>query len=348
MKIVKRIALFAIALLIAFVTHLLVSTGYFKKVKNQFDGVVLKKIPIPGTEDISISRSDSFALLSSTDRRGQQQNKEVQGALYLMELKSGNFALKNLTASFPKPFLPHGISMFKKDSVFTVMAINHTAIGHSIEVFKLVGEELIFEKTLVHASMVSPNDLVLLDENRFYFTNDHGYTKGPGRFLEEYAGLSASNIVYFDGENYREVAGGIAYANGINFDAKRNLLFVASPRKFLVKVYSVKKDGSLDFVENIPCATGVDNIDLDEEGNLWVGAHPNLLRFAAYAKGKKETAPSEIIKIIYRGKKDYTIEKLFEDDGQTMSASTVAVPFGNLIITGNVMDNKFLILKKRK
>ncbi|MEX1382986.1 hypothetical protein [Lutibacter sp.] len=50
-------------------------------------------------------------------------------------------------------------------------------------------------------------------------------------------GFSLSNIIYFDGENYREVANGIAYANGINFNAKRNLIFVASPRKFLIKVY---------------------------------------------------------------------------------------------------------------
>jgi arylesterase/paraoxonase len=28
-----------------------------------------------------------------------------------------------------------------------------------------------------------------------------------------------------------------------------------------------------------------------------------------------------------------------------MSASTVAAPFGNLLLTGNVMDDSFLILK---
>lgn len=194
--------------------------------------------------------------------------------------------------------------------------------------------------------MVSPNDVVLIDENRFYFTNDHYYTKGVGRFIEDYVGLSVSNVVYFDGKNYNEVASGIAYANGINFDAKRNLIFVASPRDFLVKVYSRNIDGSLDFIEDIPCGTGVDNIEFDAEGNLWIGAHPNLLKFTAYAKGKEEFSPSEIIKIQYKGKNDYAVEKIYVNDGTEMSASTVAAPFGNLILTGNVMDDKFLILKR--
>ena len=204
------------------------------------------------------------------------------------------------------------------------------------------------ERSLVDSSMVSPNDLVMIDENRFYFTNDHCYTKGIGRLLEEYLGLSLSNVVYFDGDRYREVVNGIAFANGINFDSKRNLLFAASPRSFLVKVYSINPDGSLIFIENIPCGMGVDNIEIDTKGNLWIGVHPNLLRFTAYAKGNKETSPSEIIKIVYRGKKDYTVEKIYMEDGSNMSGSTVARPFGDLILTGNVMDDGFLILKQEK
>jgi arylesterase/paraoxonase len=226
------------------------------------------------------------------------------------------------------------------------MAINHTLTSHTIEVFKLNGQHLVHQKTLTHPSIVSPNDIVLIDENRFYFTNDHKYVKGLGRLAEDYGGLAVSNVVYFDGENYAEVADGIAYANGINYDTKRKLLYVASPRKFLVKVYAKNDDGSLDFIEDIDCKTGVDNIEFDTEGNLWIGAHPNLLHFAAYAKGKKEISPSEIIKINYRSKGDYTIEQIYMEDGSTMSASTVAAPFGDLILTGNVMDDNFLVLKR--
>lgn len=343
---IKKIALIAIIVFVVFIVNILVTTGYFRTIHNKFNGKILHKIDLLGAEDITLSLIDSFALISSTNRVIYPPSKQEKGGLYLMDLNNKNFPIKHLTTNFFIPFAPHGISMIKIDSSYKVMAINHTIKGHSIEVFRLHDKKLIHEKTLKHISMVSPNDLVLIDENRFYFTNDHKYTKGIGRFLEDYAGLSLSNVVYFDGENYREVANRIAYANGINYDSDRNLLYVASPRKFLIKVYTRNENGSLNFIENIKCGTGVDNIELDPKGNLWVGAHPNLLKFAAYAKGKQTTSPSEIIKIKYQFKNDYSVKKIFVDDGATMSSSSVAAPFGDLIITGNVKDDHILVLKK--
>lgn len=346
MKILKKFLLLAFTAILIFIAYVFISTGYFRTIENKYDGELVKKIELAGAEDIMISISDEFALISSTARKKLPTNEEEFGGLYYLDLKTGNYTIKKLTDDFKKPFAPHGISMLKVDSTYKIMAVNHTPNGHSLEVFRLKDDILTFEQTLVHDLMISPNDVVMIDENRFYFTNDHKYTQGIGRLAEDYGGLEISNVIYFDGENYREVAKGIAYANGINYDVKRKLLFVASPRKFLVKVYSKNDDGSLDFIEDIDCGTGVDNIEFDLDGNLWIGAHPNLLRFAAYAKGKKETSPSEIIKINYKGKNDYTIETVYLDDGGTMSASTVAAPYNDLIITGNVMDSHFLVLQK--
>ncbi|WP_109299516.1 SMP-30/gluconolactonase/LRE family protein [Aquimarina sp. AU474] len=345
-RLIKRISLAILILIISFVLYTLISTGFFRTVENHFEGTVVKEIPIQGAEDITISHIDQFALISSTRRMVYPPIKEEQGGLYKMDLNNEDFSLIHLSKSFSKVFAPHGISMYKKNGHYKIMAINHTLKGHSIEAFDLKGDSLFHKKTITDSSLISPNDIVLIDENRFYFTNDHGYTEGIGKFSEEYLGLSVSNVMYFDGTKFIEVASGIAYANGINFDPKRNLLYVASPRGFLIKVYSRNTDGSLDFIEDIPCGTGVDNIEIDNEGNLWAAGHPNLLRFKAYAKGKKDAAPSEIVKVIYNGKKDYFVEKIFIDDGNKMSGSSVASPFKNFIITGNVMDKKFLILKK--
>jgi arylesterase/paraoxonase len=346
MRIFKKVAILLFILLLIFVGHVLISTGFFRTIEPKFHGKILKKIALKGAEDIMISRVDSFAIISSTNRGVYPPENEDKGGLFLIDLKANDFVPIPLTNTFNQSFAPHGISFIKKDSTYKVMAINHTNQGHSIEVFELQGSNLEFIETLRHPSMISPNDIVIVDENRFYFTNDHGYTKGFGKLVEEYSGLAFSNVVYFDGNDYREVAKGIAYANGINYDRKRNLLYVASPRHFLVKVYSIKQDGSLSFVENIPCGTGVDNIELDQEGNLWIGSHPNLLRFSAYAKGKKVTSPSEIIKVTYREAGDYSIEKVYVEDGHEMSASTVAAIWGNLIFAGNVMDEEFLILER--
>ncbi|PTM11532.1 MAG: hypothetical protein DA407_01440 [Bacteroidetes bacterium] len=344
MKLFKKILLFILVLIVVFVANIFISTGYFRTIENQFDGDIVKHIELPGAEDITVSLSDSFAIISSTKRGVYPPTKVEIGGLYFMDLKSNTYNPVHLSSSFTKPFAPHGISMLKTDSTYKVMVISHILDAHSIEVFRLKNNELTHDKTLSDEAMVKPNDIVMIDNERFYFTNDHGYTKGIGMLAEDYLGLALSNVIYFDGSTYREVASGISYANGINYDAKRNLLFVASPRKFLVKVYNVLDDGSLDFVEDIDCGTGVDNIEFDEEGNLWIGSHPNLLTFASYAKGKKDTSPSEIIKIDYRTKNDYSVETIYLEDGTTMSGSTVAAPFGDLLLAGNVMDNSFLIL----
>ena len=344
MKLFKKIILFVLVLLVIYVANIFISTGYFRTIENQFKGDIVKRIDLPGAEDITVSLSDSFAIISSTKRGVYPPTKVEIGGLYFMNLKDETFNPIHLTSSLTKPFAPHGISMLKTDSTYKVMAINHILDAHSIEVFRLNNNVLTHEKKLTDETMVKPNDVVMIDNERFYFTNDHGYTKGIGMLAEDYLGLALSNVIYFDGSTYREVASGISYANGINYDTKRNLLFVASPRKFLVKVYNVLDDGSLEFIEDIDCGTGVDNIELDAEGNLWIGAHPNLLKFASYAKGKEDISPSEIIKINYKGKNDYSVETIYLEDGATMSASTVTAPFGDLLLAGNVMDDAFLIL----
>ncbi|MCF8276246.1 MAG: SMP-30/gluconolactonase/LRE family protein [Flavobacteriales bacterium] len=342
----KKLLLFVLLTIIGFALYTFISTGFFRSVENDFNGQTVLEIPIKGAEDITISAADSFAIVSATARLAFPPSEQEHGGLYYMELKSGNFVLTHLTPDFGKDFAPHGISMFKRDSVYTIAVVNHMMDEHSIEIFTLVGKKLTHIRTEKSTKLVSPNDVVLLDENRFYVTNDHGNAHGFGRLLEDYGNWAASNVLYFDGQQFTEAAEGISFANGINFDPKRNLVFVASPRRFLIKVYAKADDNSLSFVEDIPCGTGVDNIEFDNEGNLWVGCHPNLLRFTAYATGKKETSPSEVLKIAYRGKGDYTVESMYTNDGSQVSATSVAAPFGNLLFVGNVKDDEMLILKR--
>ncbi|WP_421891923.1 hypothetical protein [Marinoscillum sp.] len=348
MKRFLRILLILLILLAAFVLQILHSGGFFRKVVPGFEGNIIQKINLPGAEDIAISREDRFLIVSSDDRASRWgKGKPRQGGLFMIDLSAESFTPKLLTGAFDSPFYPHGISLLRLDSALhQILAINHANGGHTIEVFLLYGDSLVYEKTLADESMISPNDVVAISVNAFYFTNDHRHTSGTWRLMEDYLGLRQSNVVYASGSSYREVDHGIAYANGINYDPTRNLLFVASPRDFLIKVYSVNSQGDLTFIEDIQAGTGVDNIEFDDSGNLWIGAHPNLMKFASYAAGKSEKAPSEVIQVTYRGIGDYEVSSVFLDDGAIISASTVAVPFTNLIFIGNVMDNELVVWKR--
>ena len=342
-----KILLGILLLILGYAFYIVYSSGFFRTIDPYFDGALLQKVAIPGAEDIEIDTAGEFIIVSSDDRAGRRDGNPVQGHLYKMQLDSLDSPPLQLTASFDKPFYPHGISMIKtSDSTDRIFAINHVESNHYIEIFDLYGDSLVHIETMNDPSMVSPNDVVALGSNEFYFTNDHKFLKGIKRLAEDYLGLRLSNVIYFNGTSYQEVDAGIAYANGINYDPTRNLLFVASPRDFLVKVYSKNSDGSLRFIENISCGTGVDNIEFDAQGRIWIGSHPSLLHFSSYAAGKRAISPSEILVIDYRGESDYDVSSIYLEDGTDMSAATVAVPVDDLIFLGNVMDDAFLILER--
>ena len=322
------------------------STGFFRTIDKKFDGNILKKVSIDGVEDITINQKEGFAILSSTKRKNLPPVEQENGDLYLIDLKNMESKPILLTQNFDKPFAPHGISIYTKDSITTIAVVNHTTNGEYIELFKLTSSKLTHHKTLHNDLIIAPNDIVLLDEETFYFTNDHMYKNGFMRFIEEFLGLSFSNVIFYDGKKFKEAAKGISYANGINFEKDKNLVFVASPRKFKIKVYEKQPNNSLTFIEDIYCGSGVDNIEFDTDNNLWVGAHPNLLQFMSYSNSYHSITPSEIIKIQYFKKGDYKVETIYLEKGEEMSGSTVAAPFENLILMGNVMDEHFLVLEK--
>ena len=334
-----------IVVLIVSIGSLMNSTGFFRSIDKKFDGNIIKKINLKGAEDITINHIDSFAIISATNRKNLPAIDQETGGLYFLDLKDINSKPLLLTKNFKKPFAPHGISIYSKNNITTIAAVNHTLEGEFIEIFELNDMNLTHVKSLENDLIFTPNDVVLLDEKTFYFTNDHKFKSGFMRFIEENLGLSLSNVVFYNGQSFKEVSTDISYANGINYDENRNLIFVASPRKFEIKVYKKELDNSLTFLENIYCGTGVDNIEFDLKNNLWVGAHPNLLHFSSYALGYNKTSPSEIIKIQYNSEGNYKVDTVYLENGEEMSGSTVAAPFNNLLLVGNVFDKHFLILE---
>jgi arylesterase/paraoxonase len=346
-KIILSIVGVLIILIAAFAYNILNTTGFFRTVENKLSGEIIKEIPIAGVEDLTVDEDDDFAIFINYDRIAERDGKPHQNGIYFLDLKTNKFEPKDITGELKNKIEPHGISLIQLDSNHhKLFVINHFE-GESIEVFDLYHRDsLVYEKTLKDELIYSANDIVAISETQFYFTNDHYYLSKLGLIFENYSGITKCETIYFDGENYRIVNNNMAYANGINYDKKRNLMFIASPRGFLINVFERKENGDLSFIESIDCETGVDNIEFDKDGNIWVGCHPNLLVFNDYNKGKRENAPSEIIKINYRKKGDYEIEKIFIDDGNIFSASTVAGVYKDLILVGTVLDDHFVVLKR--
>ena len=337
-----------VLLLCVYAAYILNSTGFFRKVENTNTQAILQSIPLYGTEDLTVSQQGEFVLISATKRGVQYPDADHQDGLYFMDLQEEGARPKLISGNFKKAFHPHGIDMVRLDSSrHRLFVINHVDEVNSVEVFTLHNRDsLVFEETLTDEQMFSPNDIVALGDREFYFTNDKNASSTWGKFQENYLGKAACKITHYNGQEYRTVADGLAYANGINYDAERELMYIASSRGFSVNVYHRESNGDLTLLKSIPCDTGVDNIELDTNGDLWIGCHPNLMAFKSYSQGKKAKAPSEIIRLVYKQDGSHILESFFVDDGTNISASSTAAVFQNKVIVGNVMDDHFVILKR--
>jgi len=130
MKRLKKFLGYSLLVILLYVVYVMASTGYFRSIENTFDGEIIKKIEVEGAEDMMLILENGYALVSASPRKDDLAVQEKEGGLYLTNLNTNDYLTKEVTTDFDKPFAPHGISMHKKDSTYTVMAVNHTLKGH--------------------------------------------------------------------------------------------------------------------------------------------------------------------------------------------------------------------------
>ncbi len=331
-----------------FVLDLLQDSGQFKTLEPHFNGAVVHVAGPIGAEDITINPKTGVAYISSDDRRNWFQGNSStgpSGAIYAYNLEGAQPELRNLTPELDFIFHPHGISLFvDAEEKQTIFVVNHRPTGHFIEIFDVVENELRHKESISGELLSSPNNILAVDERRFYATIDHGNTSKIGRTLEDYLRLERARVVYFDGTDFKVVADGLLYANGINMSPNGNQIYVAATTSHKLHIYRRNIDtGALTPDYEIDCNTGIDNIELDAAGNLWIGAHPKLLTFVQHAKDDNTLSPSEVLKVSLLEDGNYQAEQVFLSLGDDLSASSVAAVYKNKLLIGAVFDDGFLV-----
>jgi arylesterase/paraoxonase len=356
MKVVKIVVALLLVLILYGIVGILVPAGVFKTISPHFDGTVTNlQIPIAGPEDITIDQQTGLAFISVDDRRVNiKKPASIEGGILLMNLSDSLPSLKNITPFGLDDFHPHGISFWREpDGRQFLFVVNHRQKnwGHFIERFEWRNDSLIHLESIQDVDlMTSPNDVTAVGERSFYVTNDHYYSKqGLGRTFEDYLQRAISYVNYYDGKSFTKVANGIAYANGINHSSDLSKVFVAACTGRKVLIYDRHPDnGNLTLQETIKVNTGVDNIELDADGSLWIGAHPQLLKFVSHAKDSTKHSPSQLIKLSKDESGKYQLEEIFLNDGTSYSGSTVAAIYKNKILVGSVFENSMLICTTNK
>lgn len=308
-----------------------------------------------GPEDIQIA--GPYAVISADDRRATSAAVAAGdavstkfGGVYVMDMRLPRPDALRMSHDGPEDFHPHGLSIWKLDDrKYRLFLINHpVAGGHTVELFDWdmdQGLVLTHVETITDPHMLSPNDLVATGPRSFYFTNDRGSETDLGRTLESVMRLSRSQVGYYDGTNGRFVITDLKMANGITTSHDGTELYVAELMRGTVNFYDIDQ-ATMDvtLTDQVALNTGLDNLDVDEDGNIWSGAHVKLLDFVTYAGDETKLAPSHIVKLtLNKDGPGGKVDEVLLSDGADISASTVAAKFGNRIAIGSVMDSHALI-----
>lgn len=299
----------------------------------------------PGTEDVTIDTASGLAFVSTDNRRDRQNSR---GAIYAFNIHQTD-TLRLISPDAPEDFHPHGISLWTgDDGAQRLFVVNHRTPGpdmtgtHAIEIFDVGTDGMLTHvESIEYAAMSSPNDVLAVGPRAFYATNDRAYHTGMMANLEAYFGLPLVNVSYFDGEAGRIVADGIIYANGINISADGRQVYVSELLSRRIRVYDRDlASGDLSFNHTLAVPTAPDNIEVDTDGDLWIGGHPRILDFPAHAADPNHIAPSHAVWLDPTTGETETV--LMALDGE-LNASSVATMHDGILIVGAVFDDHVLI-----
>ncbi len=353
MKILLKIIATVVLVVAAYVLYLSHAAGEFRTVVNTYPGECRAIPGLPGSEDITIHPNGTIAYISSDDRRSRSDGNPLPGAIYRYDLEGPLRIPVNLTPDADIEFRPHGISLYVDQSGReTLFVVNHPATGsgavrHTVEIFDVVAGELQHRETVTSPMLISPNDILGVDHERFYVTNDQGSEPGWRQQVEAYLRLPWSNVVYFDGNAFQEAAARLSFANGINMSPDGLWVYVAEVSHGRVQEYSRDiASGALTHQRTLSLGFGVDNIEVDpDSGDLWIGGHVKLLTFVRHAADTNVLAPSQVSRVQFNGS-DYTrdpaVSTIFMDDGELLSGSSVGAWHSGRLLIGSVFEPHIL------
>jgi arylesterase/paraoxonase len=293
------------------------------------------------SEDIQIDRQRGFAYLSMIDRRALARGEPAQGSIGRLDLNAESREVEPALIDPPGHFRPHGLSLYIDDSGQRSMVV----INHPLD--RETGQDLVelfsesepgrfrHVETFTVPMIRNGNDLVAVGPRQFYVAQDNGASRDG----------SLTELVYVDNGMATAVADDIDSGGGINVSADGSTLYVAETNGQVVRVLSRNTaDGSVTTTRRIEIGTAPDNIDVGEDGSLWVGAHSSLLALVLHFIFGAD-APSQILQIKLDG--DPTVEEIYLNRGDEISASSVGVTYGKKLLVGSITEPKILICERQ-
>lgn len=294
--------------------------------------------PLDGSgEDIQIDHERGYAYISLLDRMAIAKGEEVApGSILRLDLNDTAWPV--VPALLDGPALrPHGLTLHKSsDGRQNLLVINHPVDRASgaerIERYvETTPGNFSHAETFSSPLITRANDMVAVGPREFYVAQD----------VAQRSGDTVTQLIYFDGEDYTAVADDIASGGGINVSPDLSTLYISETGAKRLRVAEINVDGSLGTETLIDLGTSPDNIDIAEDGSLWIGAHSNVAALAMhFIAGAK--APSQILRVDLQAATPQ-IEEIYLNAGNQISASSVGATWGNKLLIGSITARKILV-----
>lgn len=331
------------------VGRILVIGGVFRTIEPRFAGRC-QLVPGPvGAEDITIHPVNAVAYLSASDRRAVKAGEPAPGGIWSYDLERPNASPVNLTPDADASFQPHGISLWVDDSGPDVLfVINHTPrtdgrADHTVEIYDVGEAGLVHRASLTHPLLVMPNDLVAVGRDQFYLTNTHRHPPGAMQSLETYLQLSGAQVLFYGAGGFRPAIEDLVLPNGINISPDGRTLYIAAATQQRLLVFD--REPATEMLRPravVPLGSGPDNIEIEADGTIWIGAHPKLLRLQSYDDDPEKVAPSQVLRVREASAGGYEVDEVYADPGDEVRAASVAAVRGRRLLIGQIFDEGIL------
>ncbi len=353
----KAVMVVVLVLVLVHVARIVQDAGVFRSVEPAVGTENCEMLVGPvGAEDITIDPVTGIAYISADDRRDVFNNPSMgaypNGAIWRLDMKQENSQPERIELDLFGEFHPHGIALRfsepdsnDKGRAIELYVVNHiSAVDHEIVVFTILETgELKLRRRITYPELLSPNDLVVVDKDQFYVSNDHSASMMTKiAMLEDYLGLPLASVSYFDGVQGHIVIDGLRFTNGLALSKDKKQLYVAETTAGRIARY-INLGSPLEWKldERLNVDLGVDNFEWDAQGYLLNAGHPKLFAFQAHKKDPEALSPSKVIRINV-DTRPMQVETVFLDQGELLSGASGAAKWQDKLLVGSVFESHFL------
>jgi hypothetical protein len=292
-----------------------------------------------GPEDILLDTTSNPRLIISCGDFRNINKANRRGVIYSYDFQkkaASPFVIDNLPDSVE--FFPHGISILP-GSPAHLYVINHNRDNdkkkHTVLIFEINSNILHLNKIIKSEEfLTSPNDLSVLSDGSFYFTNTGPFTLGS--FVRRLF-THPSNVTYYDKGTsvFHVVYNKIDVANGVQVIG--NKVYLVNSFTNRLHVLNKASDGSLTLDKKIEVTKNMDNLSWDVQNNkLYIASHNSIFKLN---KLKSDSTRHSPFRVHALNLSTNEISIIMNNDGSLISGVSTALVYNEYLYVSQIFGN---------